>query len=64
VPYAGWMRSPLDRSHLLKELASVTDELANPELTREQRLALLRRQAALGDLRDAIAERARRAAMP
>jgi hypothetical protein len=28
----------------------------------EKRLALLRRQAQLGDLRDALAERARRAA--
>jgi hypothetical protein len=55
------MRSTLDRSHLLKELANVEHELAKPELAREQRLALLRRQAALGDLRDAIAERARRA---
>jgi hypothetical protein len=58
------MASTLDRSHLLKELASVQDELANPQLTGQQRLALLRRQAALGDLRDAIAERARRAAAP
>jgi hypothetical protein len=55
------MRSTLDRSHLLKELENVEQELARPELTREQRLTLLRRQAALGDLRDAIAERARRA---
>ncbi|MEA2284505.1 MAG: hypothetical protein QOJ21_548 [Solirubrobacteraceae bacterium] len=58
------MRSTLDRSHLLKELENVEQELAKPELPREQRLNLLRRQAALGDLRDAIAERARRAAMP
>lgn len=61
----GWdtqrMRRPLDQSKVLKELAGVADKLADNGLTREKRLALLRRQARLGDLRDAIAERARRA---
>jgi hypothetical protein len=56
------MRPALDRSQVLKELAGVADKLAEDGLTREKRLALLRRQARLGDLRDAIAERARRAA--
>jgi hypothetical protein len=55
------MRRPLDQSRVLKELAGVADKLAEAGLTREKRLALLRRQAQLGDLRDAIAERARRA---
>jgi hypothetical protein len=54
------MQRPLDQSKLLKELAGVADKLADSSLTREKRLALLRRQARLGDLRDAIAERARR----
>jgi hypothetical protein len=56
------MRPALDQSQVLKELAGVADKLAEDGLTRETRLALLRRQARLGDLRDAIAERARRAA--
>jgi hypothetical protein len=55
------MRPALDQSQVLKELAGVADKLAEAGLTRETRLALLRRQARLGDLRDAIAERARRA---
>jgi hypothetical protein len=55
------MRPALDQSKVLKELAGVADKLAEAGLTREKRLALLRRQAQLGDLRDAIAERARRA---
>jgi hypothetical protein len=55
---------PLDRTRtaVLKELAGVGDKLADQALTKEQRLALLRRQAELGDLRDALAERARRKA--
>jgi hypothetical protein len=56
------MRSNLDQSQLLKELAGVTFKLATGGLTGEPRLALLRRQADLGDLRDALAEQARRAA--
>jgi hypothetical protein len=38
----------------------VSDKLATKALTMPQRLALLRRQAELGDLRDALADRARR----
>jgi hypothetical protein len=48
------------RTAVLKELAGVGDKLAAPRLTKVQRLALLRRQAELGDLRDALADRARR----
>ena len=50
----------LTRNAVLKELAGVGDKLAVKALTQPQRLALLRRQAELGDLRDALAERARR----
>jgi hypothetical protein len=56
------MRRLLDGSDLLNELAAVADKLASGDATGEKRLALLRRQAQLGDLRDALAERARRAA--
>ena len=49
----------LTRNAVLKELAGVGDKLAVKALTQPQRLALLRRQAELGDLRDALAERAR-----
>ena len=52
----------LDISNVLTELAGVADKLAARELTGAERLALLRRQAQLGDLRDALAERARREA--
>jgi hypothetical protein len=45
---------------VLKELSGVADKLAAGKETGEKRLALLRRQAELGDLRDALAERARR----
>jgi len=48
------------RTAVLKELAGVGDKLAARALTKPQRLALLRRQAELGDLRDALAERAAR----
>jgi hypothetical protein len=50
----------LTRNAVLKELAGVGDKLAAKALTQPQRLALLRRQAELGDLRDALAENARR----
>lgn len=43
-----------------EELERVADELHKPGETGEERLALLRRQAALGDLRDELALRARR----
>jgi hypothetical protein len=56
------MRRVLDQSEVLKELAGVAEKLASANVTGEQRLALLRRQAQLGDLRDAIAERAARSA--
>jgi hypothetical protein len=54
------MRRSLDQSDVLKELAVLADKLASADTTGEERLTLLRRQAQLGDLRDAIAERARR----
>jgi hypothetical protein len=50
------------RTAILKELTGVGDKLAAPTLTPEQRLILLRRQADLGDLRDALDERTRREA--
>jgi hypothetical protein len=56
------MRRHLDQSALVKELKSIAAKLAEGDSTGEQRLALLRRQAELGDLRDAIALRARRSA--
>lgn len=55
------MSLSLTRTAVLKELAGVGDKLAAKKLTQQQRLALLRRQAELGDLRDALADRARRA---
>jgi hypothetical protein len=54
------MQLTLTRQAVLKELAGVGDKLAARGLTTPQRLVLLRRQAELGDLRDALAERARR----
>jgi hypothetical protein len=45
---------------LITELEGVADQLQNGGLTGEKRLALLRRQAQLGDLRDAILLRRRR----
>ena len=56
------MRPPLEQSALNKELKSIAAKLAAGGPTGQERLALLRRQAELGDLRDAIALRARRAA--
>jgi hypothetical protein len=57
------MPRALTASVVLKELQRVADKLAAGEITGEQRLALLRRQAELGDLRDAMADRARRRAL-
>jgi hypothetical protein len=54
------MRKPLDTTRLLKEQEVVGEKLASRTLTRERRMELLRRQAELGDLREAIAQRARR----
>jgi hypothetical protein len=48
------------RTAVLKELAAASQKLASPRLPKDQRLALLRRQAELGDLREALAERERR----
>lgn len=47
---------------LTEEIERVRLALDKEGLGKEQRLTLLRRQAALGDLRDALVERARRAA--
>jgi hypothetical protein len=49
----------LSESKLLEELDRVSERLAEGTETGEQRLALLRRQAELGDLRDAILRRAK-----
>lgn len=51
---------PLTDAALLKQLKSVGDKLAD-KASGKQRLALLRKQADLGDQRDARAEKARRA---
>ena len=40
-------------------METVSQRLDSPKLNSQQRMALLRRQAELGDLRDALAERAR-----
>jgi hypothetical protein len=50
------------RSQILRQIEAVSERLESPKVTGAQRMALLRRQAELGDLRDALAERARRAA--
>jgi len=49
-------------SNVVLELERVADALAKTPHASMKRLPLLRRQAALGDLRDEIAMRARRAA--
>jgi rRNA-processing protein FCF1 len=54
------MRRTLTQSAVMKELESVAEQLAAVKTSRLKRLELLRRQAQLGDLRDAVAERARR----
>ncbi len=53
-------KRPLTEAAVLKQLKTVGDKLASKE-SGKKRLELLRRQAALGDLRDAAAEKARRA---
>ncbi|HWH93550.1 MAG TPA: hypothetical protein VNT03_06785 [Baekduia sp.] len=50
------------RSQILRQMETVAQRLDSARLTGPQRMALLRRQAELGDLRDALVERARRAA--
>ena len=62
MPYREGMRRTLDQSAVLKQMDTVKEKLDVPALKPPQRLALLRRQAQLGDLRDAIALRDRRAA--
>ena len=47
-------------SNVLRELERVAVALGKDRLPTAERMKLLRRQAALGDLRDAIADRARR----
>lgn len=59
--YPGGMQKSLSQTQLVKELAGVSEKLDSPRLTGEKRMALLRRQAQLGDLRDMLEERARRA---
>ena len=55
------MANVLTPSKVIEQLDRVAEKLAGT-VTPEQRLALLRRQADLGDLRDALAERDRRRA--
>src|SRR3954447_13373323 len=61
MDYPEGMKPSLTQSQLVKELAGTAAKLDSPKLTGEKRMALLRRQAQLGDLRDMMAERARRA---
>lgn len=51
---------PLTDAAVLKQLKTVGEKLAG-KASGEERLALLRRQAQLGDQRDAAEEKARRA---
>jgi hypothetical protein len=60
----GNMTTSGTRTQILRQMETVSQRLDSPKLNSEQRMALLRRQAELGDLRDALAERARRAAAP
>jgi hypothetical protein len=52
-------RRPLTDAAVLKQLKTISEKLAGTA-SGKQRLALLRRQAELGDQRDAAAEKARR----
>jgi hypothetical protein len=56
------MRRILDRSQVVKELTNVAEKL-DAGLPMDKRLVLLRRQAQLGDLLDAIDLKARRSAV-
>jgi hypothetical protein len=56
------MQSSATRKQIVQQMETVARRLESPSLNGPQRMALLRRQAELGDLRDALAERARRAA--
>ena len=55
------MQRVLDKAGVLDQLAIVANKLGTREVSGEERLALLRRQAQLGDLRDAMSQRERRA---
>jgi len=50
----------LSATALKEELQRIAEALAGKNLKGPDRLALLRRQATLGDLRDALAQRERR----
>ena len=50
----------LDRSQVVKELTNVAEKLDAGNFPTEKRLVLLRRQAQLGDLLEAIDLKARR----
>ena len=54
------MQRTLDQTALRNEIGAVGKQLADPGLSNKGRLVLLRRQAELGDLRDALAKQARR----
>jgi hypothetical protein len=51
---------PLTDAAVLKQLKTVGDKIAG-KVSGKERLALLRRQAQLGDQRDAAADKARKA---
>jgi hypothetical protein len=53
-------RRPTTDAAVLKQLKAIGEKLAG-KASGKERLALLRRQAELGDQRDAAAEKARRA---
>ena len=54
------MASTTARVQILRQLETVATRLQSPKLKGPERMALLRRQAELGDQRDILAERARR----
>jgi hypothetical protein len=54
------MASTGTAQQIRRQMETVATKLESPKLSSEQRMALLRRQAELGDLRDALADRARR----
>ena len=55
------MAQPLTDAAALRQLKAISEKIARMAAGKE-RLALLRRQAALGDQRDAAAEKVRRSA--
>lgn len=57
------MARPLISARLVNELRAVSTKLESASLSRIKRLELLRRQAQLGDERDAAVEAARRASL-